>query len=99
MQNTYVQISSATSGTVPCQNTGQDVILIHEAGVTLSMTIAMPDAPVDTQKVSIISTGGVTTLSLTTLVGSIINAITTLVAGTPVAYMYIKSQNKWYKVS
>lgn len=93
-----IQYSTSTSGTVTCQNTQQDVRLIHDATLTASLTIALPASPADGQIVNFISPGGVTALTLTTTVGSIINSLTSLVAGTPATYMWYNSQSKWYKI-
>jgi hypothetical protein len=99
MINVVTVISTATSGTITMPNTQQDVVLIHEAGVTASATIAFPGTPNDTQRCCVLSTAGITALTLSAAVGTIVNTITTLTAATPVAYMYSTSQNKWYKVT
>jgi len=99
MINIVSVISTATSGTITMPNTQQDVMLIHEAGVTATATMAFPNTPNDTQRCCMVSVGGITALTLSASVGTIINTITTLVAGTPVAYMFSQSQNKWYKVT
>lgn len=99
MANLVATVSAATSGTVTMPDTKQDCIVFHDAGVTASLTIAFPANPIDCQRVCISSVAGITTLTLTTAVGSIINALTTIAAGTPSAYMYSASQTKWYKVT
>lgn len=92
-----VQYTTATSGTVTCQDTGQDVLIIHDAGATVTLTIAMPATPYNGQCITLSSTGGITTLSLTTGVGSLTNAITTMATGGTASYTYYTAQTKWYK--
>lgn len=93
-----LQYTTITTGTLTSSDTGQDVQVVHDAGATLAATIAFPATPVNGQKLSIMSAGGITTLSLTTSVGSITNAITTMVAGGCATYLYVTAQTKWYKV-
>ena len=52
-----VQLSSATSGTITAVNTQQNIILVHDAGATLTLTIAFPANPVDGQQFVITSAG------------------------------------------
>ena len=92
-----LQISTATSGTVTLQDTQQDVVLAHDAGVTLTLTIALPSSPKDGQKAIITSASGITTLTLTAVVGTIINALSTLAAGSTGRYIYSASRNKWFR--
>jgi len=91
--------STATSGTENAPNTSKDVVFIHEAGATANLTFAFPTNPTNNQKVTIMSVGGITTLTLTASVGTIINAITTLAIGGSATYMYLASQTKWYKIA
>lgn len=97
-QKGITQYSSITSGTLTCTNTQQDLMVIHEAGLTLSMTFAFPANPADGQAVTLISPGGITSLNITATVGSVINAITGMVAGSPATYIYYLSTNKWYRI-
>jgi len=92
------QRSTATSGTQSAPNTIKDVVFIHEAGATVSLTYEFPPNPIDKQRVTVMSVGGITTLTLSAVVGSIINTITTLAGGGCATYMYLTSQTKWYKV-
>lgn len=94
-----IQVSSSTSGTVNMQDTGQNVCLIHDAGATLTLTIAFPSTPFNGQEVIICSTNGITTASLTTAVGSILNGITTMPSGGQARYRYLSSSLKWYKIA
>lgn len=94
----YIQRSTATSGTVTIVDTGTEVTLIHEATLATTLTIALPANPVDGQRVNISSSGGITTLTMSTPVGSIISGITTMVAGGTASYIYSLAQTKWYKI-
>ena len=93
----YKQKTSATSGTVTIDSTGTDVQLIHTGALTATLTIGFPSNPYDGQQVSLASANGITALTLTTGVGSIINAITTLAAGAAGYFMYDAADAKWYK--
>ena len=93
-----LQLTTATSGTVTANDTGQDVDLIHDAGVTVSLTIAFPANPINGQIFTIGSQGGITTLNLTATIGTIINALTGMAAGSRGRYQYVSSTTKWYKM-
>lgn len=95
----YIQYSTANSGTITFADTGDDVVLIQEAALAATLTVAFPATPVGGQKVTFSSVGGVTALTLSTGVGSIIGALTTLAAGGTMTYVYIGSSTKWYKIS
>jgi hypothetical protein len=100
MTNLITSISTATSGTVALADTQQDIVLFHDAAsLAATLTITMPATPINGQRVCLSSTLGVTALTLTATVGAITNLITALVVGTPIAYMYNLTQNKWFKVS
>lgn len=60
----FSQYSTAGSGTVNVQDTQQDVILVHDTTLAATLTITLPAAPVDGQRITILSVGGVTTLTL-----------------------------------
>jgi len=92
------QRSTATSGTESAPDTSNEVVFIHEAGATVSLTYEFPPNPIDKQRVTVMSVGGITTLTLSAVVGSIINTITTLAGGGCATYMYLASQTKWYKI-
>ena len=93
-----VQRSTATSGKQSAPDTNKEVIFIHEAGATASLTYEFPPNPVDKQKVTIMSVGGITALTLSAAIGTIVNTITTLALGGSATYMYLSSQTKWYKI-
>lgn len=94
----YKQISSSTSGTITVTDSGTDIQLIHTGALTATLTIAFPATPYDGQKLSLASANGITALTLTTAVGSIINTITTLLAGNSATFMYDLANTKWYKI-
>lgn len=90
-----IQLSTAISGTVTPMDTQQDLTLIHDAAATVTLTIPFPATPKNGQSFTVCSVGGITTLTLTTLVGTIANTVTTMpVGGTGTWKFYI---NKWYK--
>lgn len=93
-----IQYTTVTSGTVTASDLQQDVQIIHDAGATVTMTVAFPATPFNGQIVGFTSVGGVTNLTLSTSVGSITNALTTAVAGGSARYVYYTSQTKWYKI-
>ena len=94
----FKQITALTGGTVTITDTGTDVQLIHTPALTATLTIAFPATPYDGQQVSISSQNGITALTLSTPVGSIINALTTMAAGGVGYYMYDLANTKWYRV-
>lgn len=98
MKAPYVQYSTASSGTVTLVDTGDDIQLIQEAALAVTLTIALPATPVDGQRVFVSSIGGVTTLTLSTPVGSIISALTTLAANGIFGYIYRGPTTKWYRI-
>ena len=91
-----IQLSTSTSGTVTPIDTQQDLVLIHDAGITLNLAIKFPDTPKNGQLFSIASAGGITTLTLTTLVGTIANTITSIPVGGAGSWRFYN--NKWYKI-
>lgn len=95
----YIQYSTASSGTVTMTDTQEDIQLIHEdVLLTASLTIAFPANPVDGQRVHIASALGITSLTLTAAVGTLLSALTTLAAGGSGGYMFRLASNKWYKI-
>ncbi len=94
-----IQYSTATTGTtLTITDTTDDIQVIHENSVlTVALTIAFPATPTDGQRVFFNSVNGVTGLTLSTPVGSIIGALTTLAAGGTAGYIYRLANTKWYK--
>lgn len=98
MSNFIKQVSTATSGTVTLANTGQDCQLVHDAAsLAITLTITLPANPIDGQKVGIVSTLGITTLTLSSGL-TIVGLLTTLAAIGCVTFMYEVGTNKWYKI-
>lgn len=97
-QNTVITTTSATSGTVSGNSTQQDEVMVHDGSTTISLTVAMPSNPTNGQKFTFVSSGGVTALTLSSVVGTISNAITTMAVGGNATYMYSSVNNKWYKI-
>lgn len=93
-----LQLTSATSGTVTAQDTQQPLTLIHDAGTTLTLTVAFPATPVNGQTFTITSAGGVTTLTITASTGSVIAALASLAVGGTGTWIYGSTGNKWYKI-
>jgi len=93
-----IQLNTSTSGTFTANDTQQDVVMLHEASLALTFTFAFPANPTNGQQVTMISTGGITTLSLSATVGTIVNALTGMTAGSPATYVYYSVTNKWYKI-
>jgi hypothetical protein len=97
-QNTTTQQTTQTSGTNPTPDTEDDLYVIHEAGVTASLTIPFPANPRNAQQFYIHSVGGITTLTLTAVVGTILSIATTITAGATIGWIYNQGSNKWYKI-
>lgn len=94
-QRAIKQYTTSTSGTVTITDSGQDIDLIHHAGATATLTIVLPSNPYDNQRVLITSQSGITALTLTSALGSITNAVTTLGAGASVSYKYHNNPSVW----
>ncbi len=97
--NAILYRTTATSGTYTAPDTQQNVLLVHEAGLTLTFTIAFPATPLNGQQVSFVSTGGIAGLTLSAVVGTIINALTNMTAGVPATYTYFAETTKWYRTN
>jgi hypothetical protein len=95
---TLTQRSTLTSGTETIANTSRNTVLIHEAGATTALTVNLPATPVNNQTVNMMSVGGIVGLTVATPVGSIVGNITTLPALGNARFMWVNSQNKWYKI-
>ena len=97
--DTYTQRTTATSGTVNIDSGKRDLVFIHEAGATTTLTLNLPTSPKNNQKVTIMSVGGIVGLTLATAVGTIIGAVTTLASLGTTKLIWNSSQSKWYKIS
>jgi hypothetical protein len=90
--------TTQTTGTITPPDTGDNVVVIQDAtGLSLIMTINFPITPFDCQRYMILSTNGITALTLSAGI-TILGMITTLVGGGYVEYMYLKSTGKWHRV-
>lgn len=89
-----IQLSALTSGTISGNSTQQDELVIHDAGVTASLTVAFPTSPTVNQEFCVCSVGGITVLSMTSGV-TIVTALTTMAAGGNGTWVY--SGVKWCK--
>lgn len=91
-------VSTATSGTVAAPDTKQDSVVVHDAAsLAVTLTLTLPASPIDGQQVIIVSTLGVTTLTLSSAL-TIIGGLATLAAGGFMTLMYESSQNKWFRI-
>lgn len=95
-----IQYSTATTGgTITATDTGDDLQIVHENGIlTAALTIALPATPQDGQRVYMTSVNGVTALTLSTAVGSIVNTLSAIAVGVGACFMYRAANTKWYKV-
>jgi hypothetical protein len=99
VNQTQTQRSVSTSGTDVINNSARNIVFIHEAGATTTLTINLPATPVDSQIVTIMSVGGIVGLTLSTAVGTIIGTITALTALQSVKFIWVSSESKWYKIN
>lgn len=90
--------TAATGSTVTVSDTGDDIVVIHETVLVATLTLALPATPQDGQRVNFTSVGGVTALTMTTPVGTIVGAVTTLGVGGAITYIYRGSTTKWYRI-
>lgn len=88
--------STVNTGTIAFTQMNQNIQLIQEAAVAVSLTITFPSSPFNGQVVTINSTGGITSLTLSSA-SSILNALTTMVTGGCAGYTYLSATNKWYR--
>lgn len=95
--NNLVQTSTVTSGTISAIYIPRNLTVIHNATAT-TLTAELPIEVRDQQTYTLMTVGGITTLTLTSAVGTIINPITTLSAGGSVTYMYNLQLDKWFKI-
>lgn len=96
--STVKVISTATSGNITLPNTQQDIIFLHDAGLTVSLTVAFPANPCDGQMVIIASAGGITNLNITSAVGSVLSALTGMNVGGNATWIYSTDRNKWFRI-
>lgn len=97
-QSTVKVISTAMSGTINLPNTQQDIIFLHDAGLTVSLTVNFPANPCDGQMVIIASAGGITNLNLGATVGTLLNSLLGLGTGGNGTWIYSSDRNKWFRI-
>jgi hypothetical protein len=95
---TTTQRSTSTEGEETMRSGEKDLVLIHEAGTTTSLSVYFPSFPKNNQKVTIMSVGGIGLLTLITSSGSIIGTVTALTALASVKFIWLASENKWYRI-
>jgi len=94
----YLQRSTAGTGsTITFDSAGGDVHLTHDTTLAAAITLALPTSPIDGMKCYFVSVGGITALTMTASVGSILGGLTSVGANSPFCMMYSLAQNKWYK--
>lgn len=99
MANLIKQVSTATSGTITCTDTKQDLVIVHDAAsLAVTLTVALPASPTDGQKVSFTTTLGITTLTISSAL-TIIGTLTTLAAAGFWTFIYENSTNKWFRIT
>lgn len=96
--STVKVLSTATSGTINLPNTQQDVIFLHDAGVTAGLTVNFPSTPVDGQMVIIASAGGIVSLNIGAVVGTVLNTMTGVTTGGNATWIYNLERNKWFRI-
>lgn len=97
-QSIVTQLATNTSGTIQSINTQQDLIVIHEAGLSINISWALPANPRDGQRVTLTSVGGITAVAINSAIGTVVNAINGMSAGAPATYIYYRPTNKWYRI-
>lgn len=91
-----VQYSAPTTGsTVTVGSSGNTQLLLNPAGSLLALTVTLPSSPSDGDRVEIGCTQTVTTLTMNG--GTIVGALTTLVAGTCGTWIFSATGSNWIK--
>lgn len=99
VQNDYARFTPLTGTIVQCPSGSASVseVVIDPAGTLATLTIAFPTSPVDGQNQLITPVQEVTSLTLTAVTGTILNAPTSLSAGQSIEYKYLTAQTKWIR--
>lgn len=98
MRTLLTQVTTATSGTLNLLDTKQDVVVFHDAGLTINYSIVFSPSPRDGQTVIICSAGGITNLNLPATVGTIANTLGSMGGGAPASWIYSVVRNKWFRI-
>jgi hypothetical protein len=97
---TVARAAPTTGATVLVTAATVDIVqVIDPAGTIATLTITLPTADHDGQKVNIASTQIVTALTLNSAAGTIVGAATSLAVGSFATYVWLSSQTKWYRCS
>lgn len=97
-EDSSIQKTSATSGTVNIENNQQSVVLVQRADVlVLALTVHFPDNPSDGQTICITTKNGIASL-LITADATVISPITTITASTPARWKYVAEFDEWYRI-
>ena len=99
MENLVKQYSTLTTGTVTALDTQQNVLIIHNAAsLAVTLTMVVPTTPKDGQGFSIVSSLGVTTLTITSA-KVVLGIITTIPANGFASWVYDITADKWFRNS
>lgn len=78
---------------------GVGYLVLDPAGTLATGTVTMPAAPADGQTAGVASSQTITALTVSANAGQTIsNAVTTLAPGGVAAYVFVKSNTKWYRI-
>ena len=78
---------------------GVETVVAEPAGALASLTLALPTQAQDGQPVYFSATKAISSLTVTaTTPTSVPNSSVSLAAGQAVAYRYVASTNKWYRI-
>lgn len=89
-----IQYVTPSAGATVAVNAGMGTLVI-DTGLLATLTVALPAGPIDGQRVSIASGGGVTLLTVNG--GTINGLITTLAANGFARYIYSTAAAKWFR--
>jgi hypothetical protein len=95
-----IQYSAPVAAATVATLNNTDALVLEPAALLATLTIAMPNLPVDGQVLSISSTQVVTTLTVTapTSGANVSLAPASLAANTPVSLVYYATGNKFYRI-
>lgn len=90
--------SSGNTITIPPFDDQMFVMFVNPPGLLAVLNIVLPDAS-DGQIVRVISTKTLTLLGITSTVGTVVGALTTLLANASFAYVWSEDLQSWYKIT
>lgn len=96
VQADYGYVVPTTGTTIQYPNATSEYVL-NPAGTLAALTVAFPTNPTDGQNIIVTATQTITALTLTTIVGTILNAPTTIAAGQSFEYKYLSTQTLWVR--